>query len=111
MAMKTIDPTALRLAAVVESSDEAIISQALDGRIETWNRAAERLFGYTASEAIGRSSELLTAPEHAADEQAIIGEALAGQSARRFETVALTRDGRSVPISVTISPILTPDGE
>jgi PAS domain S-box-containing protein len=109
--MITFDATALRLAAVIESSDDAIISQALDGTIETWNRAAERMFGYTSEEAIGRSIDLIVPPARRATDGALVDGLRSGEGERHFETIALTRDGATIPVSLTISPVLTPDGE
>src|SRR5215208_3045647 len=84
--MNTIDASTLRFAAVIESSDDAIISQALDGTIETWNRAAERLFGYTALDAIGRSIDLIVPAESRDDEQQVIASVREGGDATHFET-------------------------
>src|SRR5688572_32971427 len=109
--MKTLDPTTLRLAAVVESSNDAIISQALDGRIETWNRAAERLFGRTASDAIGRPFHAIVRADPTVAEERAVSTVLRGHVAGPFETLIHRPDQTSVPISVTLSPILTPDGE
>ena len=109
--METLDPTTLRLAAVVESSNDAIISQAIDGRTETWNRAAERLFGYAAADAIGRPFADLVRTESGADEARAIATVLSGQVATPFETILHRADGTDVAISMTLSPILTPDGE
>ena len=108
--MHTIDASALRLAAVIESSDDAIISQALDGTIETWNRAAERLFGYTAIDAVGRSIELIVPPQSRHQDDEAIASLRGGSAAAHFETFALTSGGRLVPISLAISGIRTPDG-
>jgi PAS domain S-box-containing protein len=109
--MNTIDATTLRLAAVIDSSDDAIISQSVDGTIETWNRAAERLFGYTSEEALGRSIDLIVPPDQREAEREAMAAVRAGQGARHFETVAIRRDGGTVPISLAISPIMTPDGQ
>jgi PAS domain S-box-containing protein len=103
-----IDPATLRLASVVASSEDAIITESLDGTIETWNRSAETLFGYSASEAIGRSIDLIVPPELRGERGVL---ASAHNSTRHFETVGLTKAGGRVPISVAISPIATPDGE
>ena len=62
--VNTLDPSTLVLAAVVESSDDAIITRSLDGTIETWNRGAERMFGYTSGEAVGRPISIMVPPEH-----------------------------------------------
>src|SRR5512134_3736717 len=109
--MNTLDPAALRLAAVIESSDDAVISQGLDGIIDTWNRAAERLFGYTAAEAVGRPIELIVPRECRRDEERVIAQVLRGEAVTHFETGGMTKSGGVIPISVSISPIRTPDGE
>ena len=109
--MNTLDPATLRLAAVVESSDDAVISQSLDGDIETWNRGAERLYGYTASEAVGRRIDLIVPWDCRPDEEAVIARVLRGESVTHFETSAATKSGTHVPISVSISPVRTPEGD
>src|SRR5687768_17668233 len=109
--MNTIDATTLRLAAVIDSSDDAIISQSVEGTIETWNRAAERLFGYTSEDALGRSIDLIVPPDQRDAEREAMAAVRAGGGARHFETVAVRRDGSSVPISLAISPVMTPDGQ
>ena len=109
--MNTLDPTALRLAAVIESSDDAVISQGLDGTIETWNKSAERMFGYTAAEAIGRPIDLIVPWDCRPDEERIITQVLRGEAVTHFETAGITKDGSMVPLSVSISPVLTPDGD
>jgi PAS domain S-box-containing protein len=111
VAMKTLDPTTLRLAAVVESSSDAIVSQALDGRIETWNPAAERLFGRAASDAIGRPFDAIVHADATVAAERAVTTALSGHLAEPFETIIHRPDQTAVPISVTLSPMLTPDGE
>jgi PAS domain S-box-containing protein len=105
-----LDTTALRLAAVIESSDDAVISQALDGTIQTWNRSAERMFGYSAAEAVGHSIELIIPSDRRPEERTIIAQVLRGDAVAHFETAGIAKSGTMVPISVSISPILTPDG-
>ena len=107
---RTIDPATLRLAAVVASSEDAIITETLDGTIETWNRSAERLFGYTASEVIGRPIEVIVPPEIRTSDDNWSFRAQRGQGSSHFESVGFTRDGRRVPISVSLSTVTTPDG-
>ncbi|QJX00534.1 PAS domain S-box protein [Frigoriglobus tundricola] len=99
-----------RLAAIVESSDDAIVGKTLDGTIRSWNAGAERLFGYTAGEAIGRSITLIVPPERVAEEKALLDRLVAGERAEHFETVRVTRDGRRLDISLTISPIRDREG-
>ena len=109
--MNTIDPAAFRLAAVVESSEDAIISEGLDGTIESWNRAAERMFGYTADEAIGRAIDLIIPPAHRSADRELIAGLRTGATAGTVETVAMTRSGATLSISLALSPVLTPKGQ
>jgi PAS domain S-box-containing protein len=93
------------LAAIVESSDDAIISKTLEGVITTWNKAAERILGYTAQEMIGRSILTLIPPDRADEEQLIIARIRSGQRVEHYETVRRRRDGTLIDVSLTISPI------
>jgi PAS domain S-box-containing protein len=102
---KQMQESERRLASVVESSDDAIISKSLDGIIESWNAAAERLFGYTAGQAVGRHISLLIPADRADEEDRIIASLRAGERVDHFETVRLRSDGRPVHVSLTISPI------
>jgi len=97
--------TARLLASIVESSNDAIISKSLDGLIQSWNAAAERLFGYSAAEAIGKPISLVIPPERMAEEEEIIARLRAGQRLEHFETERLRRDGERITVSLTISPI------
>ena len=106
-----VDPATLRLAAVVASSEDAIITETLDGAIETWNRSAERLFGYTAAEIIGKPIEVIVPPEVRASGENSSLQVQRGQSARYFDTLGLTKDGRRVPISVSLSAVIAPEGD
>jgi PAS domain S-box-containing protein len=105
-----VDPATLRLAAVVASSEDAIITETLDGSIETWNRSAERLFGYSAAEVIGRPIEIIVPPEVRATGENFSLRVLGGQTAKHFETTGLTRDGNRIPISVSLSVVVAPEG-
>ena len=96
---------AAQLAAIVSSSDDAIISKDLNGNIITWNAGAERLFGYTASEAVGRSITMLIPQERRDEEPAILERLRRGERIDHFETVRRRKDGRSVEISLTVSPV------
>lgn len=109
--MMSADPAALHLAAIVESSDDAIFSEDLDGRITTWNRGAERHFGYTVSEISGKPARLLIPPERSQEEQTILDRVRAGRAVEHFETARLARSGRRVLVSMTVSPVRTPNGE
>ncbi len=109
--MMTVAPAALHLAAIVESSDDAIISETVDGTIESWNHAAERMFGYTAAEAIGQPLDLIVPPERRDEERELTARIRRGETVSHFETVALTKSAELVPIAVTVSPVKTADGE
>src|SRR5262249_48653879 len=100
----------LRMAAIVESSDDAIIGQGLDGSIVTWNKGAERLYGYTAREAIGKSPALLAPPDHPDEMPALLARLRPGEQIDHYETVRVRKDGTRVDVSLTISPVRDPDG-
>lgn len=102
--------SAERLAAIVESSDDAIVSKSLDGIIRTWNSGAERLFGYKAREAIGQHITMLIPPERVAEEDMIISRIKAGGRVDHFDTVRVRRDGSTVEVSLAISPVKDLDG-
>jgi PAS domain S-box-containing protein len=93
------------LASIIESSDDAIISKSLDGIIQSWNAAAQRLFGYTAEQAIGRHISLVIPPDRIAEEDHIVSQLKAGRRIDHFETERLRSDGRRILVSLTISPI------
>ncbi|HLZ46961.1 MAG TPA: ATP-binding protein [Gemmatimonadales bacterium] len=103
-------PTEL-LAAIVESSDDAIISKTLQGIITSWNAGAERLFGYTAQEAIGRSILMIIPDDRKHEEDMILGRLRRGERIDHFETVRMAKNGRLIDISLTISPIRNDRGE
>jgi PAS domain S-box-containing protein len=94
-----------RLAAIVESSDDAIIGKNLDGIISSWNRSAERIFGYTAEEAVGKNITLIIPPERRDEEPVILERLRRGEHVDHFETVRMRKDGRLLNISLTISPV------
>jgi hypothetical protein len=107
---KQAEEAGLRLAAIVESSDDAIISKSLDGVITSWNAAAERIFGYRAEEMIGQPI-LRLLPEDRQDEERLIIERLRqGECVDHFETVRRTKDGRLLDMSITISPLRNEHG-
>jgi len=99
-----------RLAAVVESSDDAIIGKTLDGVITTWNHGAEKVFGYPVSEAVGKPMQMLVPPERANEEADILARVERGESVEHFETVRVRKDGKGIDVSVTISPIRDSSG-
>ena len=95
----------LQLASIVETSDDAIISKDLSGVIKTWNASAERLFGYTAAEAIGQPVTMLMPPERVDEEPGILARIRAGERIDHYETVRRRKDGRLFDISLTVSPM------
>lgn len=102
---KRVEEAAWKLAAIVESSDDAIIGKDLDGLIVSWNQGAERMFGYSADEAVGRNVSLLYPPEHVDDEIEFLERLKGGERIEHKETVRVTKSGTRVDVLVTISPI------
>ncbi len=98
------DLTMRHLAKVVESSDDAIVSKDLNGIITSWNRAAERMFGYTAAEIIGRSIRMIIPADRQAEEDVVLSRIRAGEAVAHFETIRQRKDGTLMPISLTVSP-------
>ena len=101
---------AARLAAIVTSAEDAVISKTLDGRITSWNGAAERMFGYTEREVLGQPITIIIPKERLHEEDEILRRLRLGQGMDHFETERRTKDGRLIPISLTISPIRARDG-
>ena len=101
----------LRLSAIVESSNDAIISKTLDGTITSWNHAAEVLYGYTAEEVVGKPLTILLPPDHEDELPTIMDRLKRGEHIMHYETVRKRRDGTHLDVSLTISPIRTADGE
>lgn len=99
------------LAALVESSDDAIVGKTLDGIITSWNRAAERILGYTADEIIGRSVTVLFPKERLDEETVILSKIRAGQRIEHYETVRRRKDGTLLDVSITVSPIRNAAGQ
>jgi PAS domain S-box-containing protein len=93
------------LAKIIESSDDAIVSKDLDGTIRSWNRAAERLFGYTAAEAVGRNIRMIIPAERQGEEDTVLARIRSGHEVSHFETVRQRKDGSLVSISLTVSPV------
>jgi PAS domain S-box-containing protein len=102
---KRAESTEAYLAAIVQSSDDAIISKNLDGIITSWNAGAERVYGYTAEEAIGQSITMLIPPDHLNEEPKIIERIRRGERVDHFETKRQRKDGTLLDISLTISPV------
>ena len=108
---KRADADAQRLASIVETSDDAIISKNLDGIITTWNRGAERVFGYTAEEVIGKSVTILIPPDRMNEEPDIIERIRRGERIAQYDTVRRRKDGSLIDISLTVSPLKDADGK
>jgi PAS domain S-box-containing protein len=108
--LKQAEQASQRLAALVESSDDAIITKDLNGIITSWNQAAERLFGYAAGEIIGKPVTTLIPPEHSDEEPHILERIRRGERVDHYETVRQRKDGSLVEISLTVSPIKDADG-
>ena len=107
---KHADRAARRLAAVIESSDDAIVSKDLQGIITSWNRAAERMFGYTAREAIGQSIRMIIPADLQAEEDMVLARIRAGQPVEHYETRRCRKDGSELRISLTVSPLIGDSG-
>lgn len=99
------------LSAIVDSSDDAIISKSLDGIITSWNKSAERVFGYTADEAIGQPVTILIPPDRLQEEPEILSRLRRGERVDHFETIRRCKDGRLLDISLTISPVRDGSGK
>lgn len=106
----TIGDARSHLAAIVASADDAIVSKSLDGVILSWNRGAERMFGWTAAEAIGRHITLIIPEERHAEEADILARIRRGEGIDHFETVRVTKDRRPLSISLSVSPIKNATG-
>jgi PAS domain S-box-containing protein len=101
---------AQRLASIVESSDDAIVSKDLNGVITSWNLGAQRIFGYTAEEVIGKPVTVLIPPDHLGEEPSILARIRRGEMVDHYETVRRRKDGSAVEISLTVSPIKNAEG-
>lgn len=104
------DDAAARLAAIVASADDAIISKDLDGTITSWNGAAERMFGFSADEAVGRSIHIIIPDDRRDEEDFLLARIKSGTGIDHFETIGTGKDGRRIEISLTISPIRDASG-
>ena len=99
------------LAGIVNSSEDAIISKSLEGVITSWNTSAERMFGYTPEEAIGKSIIMIIPPELREEEKMILGRLRQGQRIEHFETIRVAKNGKRINISLTVSPVRNTQGE
>src|SRR5437764_1705363 len=94
-----------RLAAIIESSDDAIVSKSLDGVVRTWNKGAERIFGWTADEVVGKPITIIIPKDRLEEEPEILRRIRSGERVDHFETIRQAKDGRLIHVSVTISPV------
>jgi PAS domain S-box-containing protein len=107
---KQAEAAQVRLAAIVNSSDDAIISKTLDGFITSWNPGAQKIFGYNADEVIGKPMLILFPPDRLAEEKEILARIARGESVDHYETIRIRKDGKAINLSVTISPIVDTGG-
>ena len=105
------DELHVRMAAIVDSSDDAIISKTLDGVITSWNRGAEDIFGYTANEAVGQNISLIIPADRIGQEHDVLTRLRRGEKIEHFETERQAKDGRRLSISLTVSPVRNADGK
>ena len=110
-AQKRIERASAQLAAIVESSDDAVVSKTLDGIIKSWNAGAERIFGYTADEIVGKHITTLIPPQLHDEERTILQRISTGERIEHFDTIRIGKNGRRIPVSLTVSPILGANGE
>jgi len=108
---KRADEARTRLAAIVESSADAIISITLDGTISTWNPGAERMFGFNSEEVIGKPISTLIPPDHADDEPALVQRIKTGERVEHYQTVRITKNGTRIDVSLSVSPLRAPGGK
>jgi PAS domain S-box-containing protein len=108
---KRVDLERGRLAAIVDSSDDAIVGKTLDGIITSWNGAAEKIFGYLADETIGKSITMIIPPERLSEEDFVLSQVRQGNRLHHFETVRVRKDGTRIEVSLTVSPIRDPNGK
>jgi PAS domain S-box-containing protein len=108
---KRAEEARYRLASIVESSDDAIITQSLDGTITSWNKGAERIFGYSAEEIVGFRITMLAAPESSDDPLEILERIQKGERVEHYETLRRTKDGRNIFVSLAVSPIRDAEGQ
>lgn len=107
---RAVENMRAKLSAIVESSDDAIVGKDLEGRIVSWNRGAERVFGYSQQEAVGRSITMLIPPDRLKEEELILSRLRRGERVEHFETIRITKQRRKIDVSVTVSPILDSEG-
>ncbi len=108
--LKQAEEKSAKLAAIIESSDDAIISKTLESVITSWNESAERMFGYTADEIIGETIYKLIPPDRQEEEPKILARLKSGERVEHFETKRLRKDGRLIDVSLSISPVKDKQG-
>ncbi len=108
---KRAEEATQRLASIVDSSDDAILSKDLDGIISSWNKGAERIFGYMAEEIIGKSIKVLIPREYHAEEDTILDRLRRGQRIEHYETIRQRKHGSLINVSLTVSPVADPQGK
>lgn len=106
---RSVDYAQLHQAAIVESTDDAVLSKDSRGIVTSWNPAAERVYGYRAEEAVGRHVSFLVPPDHRGEESRILARAMAGERIATYETERIRADGTRIDVSLTVSPIVDPD--
>ena len=104
------EDNALRLAAMVQSADDAIIGKTIRGIVLTWNPGAKRLYGYTSEDMVGRDMTILLPPDRPDEEAFILSRIERGERVEHFDTVRLRKDGRLINVSIAISPIMDRNG-
>jgi len=109
--LRSCEEAPYRLASIVDSSDDAIIGKTLDGIITSWNKSAERMYGYSAGEAIGRPIEFIVPGDRKGEVMDILVKIRRGEHVEHYETVRETKDGRKIDVSITISPIIDHSGQ
>lgn len=107
---RAVETIQAKLSAIVESSDDAIVGKDLEGRITSWNKGAEQIFGYSQKEAIGRSITMLIPPDRLKEEELILTRLRSGERVEHFETVRITKERKKVDVSVTVSPVFDSEG-
>ena len=108
---KKVEKDTFHLASIVESSDDAIISKTLKGEITSWNRAAEKIFGYKQEEVLGKNITILIPPEKLEEEDVIIKNIRKGEKIHHFDTIRMKKNGERIHVSLSVSPIKNAEGE